>query len=328
MEVHHMKQLIPIVFICVVVLGLILLLFFALDPVQDRLLIIYALFAMLAVVLGVIGAVVAYNIISDKIRIRHKALLLMGKDGFKAVLHDKVARIAYKGICAYVKGDLPLAEEHLTKALDLSDIRQNQIFCIEWLIHVHEAYNDTGRLIWCFRKAADFSPDNPDVQSRLGHAYIVEGQLDKAMYCFEQALHYDPNHSFSTYNIAKILMLRGEDQKALQMLEELIERQENHPLVLAELATICAIMGDEAKCHEYYKKAIMCGYDEPRRLSDRMTAIKYFNNSNTADGSDLPSEYYRHIVKEEDKKPKCSSSCEYCSLNKKCEKDDNDAGNE
>lgn len=328
MEVHCVKFVAAIVFICVAVSGLILLLFFMLDWQQDRMLIIYALFGMLAVVLGMSGIAVVQNTLGKALNIRRQAMIFMGRDGYKAVMKDRVARIAYKGVCAYVKGDLPQAEEHLTKALDLSDIRQNQVFCIEWLIRVHEAYNDKGRLMWCYRKSAEYSPDSPEVQSRLGHAYVVEGQLDKAMYCFEQALHYDPNHSFSRYNIAKIYMLRGEDEKALQTLEELVKLHENHPLVFAELATYWAMHGDEEKCREYYEKSIMCGYEQPRRLSDRMTAIKDFNNSDTADDSDLPKEYYRHIVKEEEKKPKCSSSCEYCSLNKKCEKDDNDAGNE
>ncbi len=323
-----MKYVASLVFVCVVVTGLILLLFFMFDPVQDRLLIIYALCAMLAVVIGVSGAALVNLTFGRYVERRRKAMLLMGKDGFKAVVKDKVARIAYKGVYEFVKGNLPVAEEHFTKALDLSDIRQNQIFCIEWLIRVHEAYNDNGRLMWCYRKAAEYSPDNPEVQSRLGHAYVVNGQLDKALYCFEQALHYDPNHSFSTFNIAKIKMLRGEDAEARNLLEELSRRQQNHPLVFSELSVICAIMGDEEKCSEYYKKAIMCGYDNPGKLSACLTAIKEYNNADGASGSDLPTDYYRHIVKEEEKKPKCSSSCEYCSLNKKCEKDDNDAGNE
>ncbi len=323
-----MKYIKPIVFICFVVIGLILLLFFMLDPVQDRLLIFYAICAMLAVVIGIIGAVVVNLTLGRHVARRRKALLLMGKDGFKAVMRDRVARIAYKGVYEFVKGNLPMAEEYFTKAMDLSDIRQNQIFCIEWLIHVHESYNDNSRLLWCYRKAVEFAPDNPETQSRLGRAYMIEGRLDRALYCFEQALYFDPNHGFSTFNIAKIKMFRGEDEEALRILEELSQRQQNHPLVFSELAVICAIMGDEEKSHEYYKKAIMCGYDNPTKLSSSLTAIKKFNNADDADGSDLPTDYYRRIVKEEEKKPKCSSSCEYCSLNKKCEKDDNDAGNE
>ncbi len=262
---------------------------------------------------------------------RRTAMKAMGKDGFKAVMKDKVARIAYKGVYAFVKGDLVTAEELLTKALQLSDVRQNQVFCIEWLIHVHEAYNDNSRLMWCYRKAAEYSPDNPEVQSRLGHAYYVEGRLEQAMYCFEQALRYDPNHGYSHYSIAKIHMVRGEDEKAIAVLEQLIKIQENHPLIYAELATIYAMQGNDDKCRECYEKAVLCGHEHPEMLSKRMTAIYEFNKAPAADGSDLPSEYYRHIEKEEqEEQPRrnCSSRCEHCDLNKKCEKGENDAGNE
>ena len=278
----------------------------------------------------IVLSILFFDPLNNYFDLRRAAMKAMGKDGYKAVMKDKVARIAYKGVYAFLKGDLPLAEEHLTKALDLSDVRQNQVFCIEWLIHVHEAYNDSSGLMWCYRKAAEYSPDNAEVQSRLGHAYYVEGRLDKAMYCFEQAIHYDPNHGYSHYSIAKIHMVRGEDDKAVKVLEDLIKIQENHPLIYAELATICAMHGDEDKCREYYEKAVMCGFDHPEQLSRRMTAIKDFNNAKGADGDDLPEEYYRRIVKEDEEKKekKCSSSCEYCSLNKKSEKGDNDAGNE
>lgn len=263
---------------------------------------------------------------------RRAAMKAMGKDGYKAVMKDKVARIAYKGVYAFMKGDLVTAEELLTKALHLSDVRQNQVFCIEWLIHVHEQYNDNSKLLWCYRKAVEYSPDNPEVQSRLGHAYFVEGRLDKAMYCFEQAIHYDPNHGYSHYSIAKIHIARGEDDKAIKVLEDLTKIQENHPLIFAELATIYAMNGNDDKCREYYEKAIMCGYERPDVLSKRMTAIYDFNNAKGADGSDLPTEYYRHIDKGEETQPKktCSSSCEHCDLNrnKTCEKGENDAGNE
>lgn len=282
--------------------------------------------------IGVAAIMVLFIVViltKEHFRRRRDAIRAMGRDGYKAVMKDKVARTAYKGVCAFLKGDLLTAEDHLTKALLLSDIRQNQVFCIEWLIRVHERYNDNSKLLWCYRKAAEYSPDNPEVQSRLGHAYFVEGRLEQAMYCFEQAIRYDPNHGYSHYSIAKIHMVRGEDERAIEVLESLVKIQENHPLIYSELATIYAMRRDDDKCREYYEKAIMCGYEKPEMLAKRMTAIYDFNNAKGADGSDLPVEYYRHIDKGEEKKEKkCSSTCEYCSLNKNCEKGENDAGNE
>ncbi len=230
---------------------------------------------------------------------RNIAIRAMGKDGFKVIMKDKVGRIAYKGVYAFIMGNLPLAEEHLTNALNLSDVRQNQVFCIEWLIRVHEQTGDSAKLLWSFRRAAEYSPDNPEVQSRLGHAYYVEGKLEKAKYCFEQAIHYDPNHGYSHYSLAKIEMVRGNSEKAIEILEKLTEIQENHPLIFAELAVIYAINDNEEKAKENYDKAILCGYEKPVELSARMTAIRSFNHSESFDGSDLPSDYFRYIEKED-----------------------------
>lgn len=239
------------------------------------------------------------------LRLRNTAIKAMGRGGMKAVMKDKVARIAYKGVYAFIKGEYPVAEEHFIKALNLSDIRQNQLFCTEWLIRVYELYDDSAKLMWCFRKAVDYAPDSPEAQSRLGHAYYVEGKLDKAIYCFEQALRYDPNHGYSYYSLAKICMLRGETEKAIDHLDQLLRIQENHPLVFSELAVIYAMDGDEEKCRENYEKSILCGYEQPAQLSARITAIFKFNNADECSGNDLPHEYYRYI-----------------------EKDDSDAGNE
>ncbi len=282
-------------------------------------------FAVMVCISIILGNTFVYDL-----RCKRAALKAMGKDGFKAVMKDKVAKTAHRGICYMLKGEYANAEEQLMQALSLADVRQNQLFCIEWLVRLYETTSDDSKLMWCYRKAADYAPDNPEIQSRLGHAYFVEGKLDKAMYCFEQALHYDPNHGYSGYSIAKIHVARGEDDIAIEKLTELAKVQENHPLIFAELATILAMKGDEEKSREYYQKAVLLGYNEPDKLARRMTAICNFNNADNADGDDLPKEYYRRIQKEEDdKKPKCTSySCEYCSLNKKCEKGEENAGDE
>ena len=96
-----------------------------------------------------------------------------------------------------MKGRYPEAEEKLMRALSISDNRQNQLFCVEWLIKLYEAQENEGQLMWALRKAAEIAPDNPDAQSRLGHAYYNEGKLSSAEYCFEQALRYDPNYGYS-----------------------------------------------------------------------------------------------------------------------------------
>lgn len=251
------------------------------------------------IALGITLGIGLSGIISEKLKLRRAALKALGKQGIRKIHNDEAAKYAYKGIVKLFQGKYPDADDLLQRALSLSAVRQNQMFCVEWLIKLYEATENEPRMLWCFRKAAEFAPDDPEVQSRLGHAYFVDGKLSNAEYCFEQALRYDPNQGYSYYSLAKIYMVRGEDDRALDTLNKLLKIQENHPLVYAELATIYAMHGDEEKCHEFYEKALLCGYKDPEELSRRMTALHRFNNAEDATGEDLPHTYYRRIEKED-----------------------------
>lgn len=240
-----------------------------------------------------------FSLVREKMAARSAAVKALGKHGLKVMMKDQSARIAYKGILNLMQGRLVEAEELLQRSLSMSEVRQNQLFCVEWLIRIYEAQENDARMLWCFRRAAELAPDNPEVQSRLGHAYYADGKLSNAEHCFEQALKYDPNHGYSYYSLAKIYMVRGEDDRALETLKTLENIQPSHPLVNSELATWYAMHDDAQKAEEYYDKALLCGYKEPELLSKRMTALREFSHAEGATGSDLPQEYYRHIEKED-----------------------------
>ena len=267
---------------------------------NDRFCIIMGLSVALAAAL-VSAVICGFRMLGQRLGLRRAALKALGKQGIRKIRNDEAAKYAYKGIVKLFQGNYPDADDLLQKALSLSTVRQNQMFCVEWLIKLYEATENDSRLLWCYRKAAEFAPDDPEVQSRLGHAYYADGKLTNAEYCFNQALEYDPNHGYSYYSLAKIHMVRGEDEKALQILQKLETIQENHPLVLAELATWYAMHGEEEKCREYYEKAMLCGYKDPEELSRRMTAIDKFNRAENATGDDLPWEYYKRVTLEEEK---------------------------
>lgn len=240
-----------------------------------------------------------FSSVKEKAAMRRAALRALGKHGLKVMANDESARVAYKGIVKLFQGCYPDAEELLLRSLSMAGVRQNQLFCVEWLVKLYEETENEARLLWAFRKAAEVAPDNPDVQSRLGHAYYADGKLENAEYCFEQALKYDPNHGYSYYSLSLIYMLRGEDDRALETLKKLETIQAGHPLVQAELATWYAMHDDEKSAEEHYDKAILSGYKEPEQLSKRMTALRMFNHAEEADGEDLPANYYRRIEKEE-----------------------------
>lgn len=238
--------------------------------------------------------VIISNIIMPHIAKKKTAVRALGKEGIKLVRHDEVAKLAYKGIYNLLDGKLPQAEEYLQQALSKTDVRQNQMFCIEWLIRLYEAMGNESKMLWCYRKAAEYAPDDAEAQSRLGHAYFSAGKLDRAMYCFEQALRYDPNNGYSYFSIAKIQMIRGEDEKAYETLQTLMKINENHPLCHAELADYYAMQGDADKAAEECKKAQLCGIKEPEELNRRINAMLSFHKTDY-DEKNLPEMFYRKI---------------------------------
>ena len=231
---------------------------------------------------------------------RNAAIRALGKDGIRLVHRDKVAKLAYKGIYSLLVGKLPQAEEYLQQSLSRTDVRQNQMFCVEWLIRLYEAMENNSKLMWCYRKAAEYAPDNPETQSRLGHAYFSEGKLEQATYCFEQALRYDPNHGYSYFSLAKIQMVRGEDKKAFDTLQQLVRINENHPLCHAELADWYAMQGDAQKAEEECRKAQLCGIHDPDELNKRINAMLSFHKTDY-DEKNLPEMFYRRIELKEKK---------------------------
>ena len=284
-----------IAFILGICLGVVLCVTFMPDD-RDFLFSIAIFFAAMVGILFIIFMLGKFLI--PYISRRKAAIRALGKDGIKILRHDKTAKLAYKGIYALLDGKYPEAESFLQEALAQADVRQNQMFCVEWLIKLYEAMENESKIRWCFRKAVEYSPDNPEAQSRLGHAYFSEGNLDKAEYCFEQALRYDPNNGYSYYSLVKIYLVRGEDEKAYETLEKLIKINENHPLAHSEFANYYAMQGNREKAEEECKKAQLCGFKEPDELNRRINAILSFNETEFS-GEDLPSLYYRKIAKNE-----------------------------
>ncbi len=246
------------------------------------------------VILITLLAVIWTDVVVPHREKKKAAVKALGKDGIRLLHKDDVAKTAYKGIYALFNGKLPEAEENLQQALARSDVRQNQLFCIEWLIRLYEATDDEAKLMWCYRKAAEYAPDNPEAQSRLGHAYFTQGQLDKATYCFEQALRYDPNHGYSYFSLAKIQMVRGEDDKAYETLQKLVKINDNHPLCHAELADWYAMQGDAQHAEEECRKAQLCGIQDPEDLNKRINAMLSFHKTDY-DEKNLPELFYRRI---------------------------------
>ncbi len=286
-------------FMCGVVMGMLALMAVGIDSDNLKPHIICA--ALLALAAVIFLSILLIDIfLLPYISRRKAALRALGKDGIRIVHRDAVAKLAYKGIYALMKGDFPKAEDCLQRALAQSDIRQNQYFCVEWLIHLYETTENEAKMMWCYRKAVEMAPDNPEAQSRLGHAYFNNGNLEKAEYCFEQALRYDPNNGYSYFSLSKIYLIRGEDEKAFDTLQNLEKVNSQHPLCHAAFADYYAMRGDKLKAEEECKKADLCGIHDPDLLNKRIRAMLSFNETEFSK-EDLPGLYYRKIEKNDEK---------------------------
>ncbi len=241
-----------------------------------------------------LAVVLIQEFLQPYLKRRDAAIKALGKDGIKIMRHDYAAKLAYKGIYALIGGKYPDAEDYLQKALSNSTIRQNQKFCLEWLIKLYETKQDNAKLMWCFRKAVEYTPDDAGTQSRLGHAYLTEGDLDRAEYCFNEALKYSANDGYPYYSLVRIALIRGDYDKAHELLETLMKVNGNHPLAHAEYASYYAMTGDSEKAQEECKKAQICGYKDPEELNRRIKAMLSFEDTQFS-GEDLPKLYYRRI---------------------------------
>lgn len=265
----------------------------------DKMLMVYFISLTFVACVALLMKSIIENFIVPHIKCRKTALAALGKEGIRVLRHDENARLAYKGIYAFFKGKILKAEDYLQESLAKSDIRPNQLFCVEWLINLYESTNNNAKLMWCYRKSVELAPDNPESQSRLGHAYFNIGALDKAEYHFEQALRYDANNGYSYFSLSKIYLVRGNMEKAFDVLQKLQKVNEQHPLCHAALADYYAMLADKEKAEEECKKAQLCGVHEPEELNKRINAMLSFHCTDYS-GDDLPALYYRRIEKPED----------------------------
>lgn len=298
MNKNGKKKILNTVIVILIIAFITLLFLFLLSP--DTMVMVYVASVGFVCCLTLLFKSIIDNFIAPYLNRRNAALRALGKEGIRIVHKDEVARLAYKGIYSLMKGRIPEAEDYLQQSLAQSDIRQNQTFCVEWLIRLYESTDNNAKLMWGYRTAVELAPENPDSQSRLGHAYYNAGHLDKAIYHFEQALRYDANNGYAYFSLSKIYLIRDDMKKAYEMLEQLKKVNEHHPLCYVAFADYYAMNGEKEKAEEAVKKAELCGVHEPEELNRRINAMLSFHTTEWSE-KDLPTIYYRRIEKDDDK---------------------------
>lgn len=141
---------------------------------------------------------------------RHKAALEVFNEAAK--LSTKDWEIYHnQGVCYVYMKDFEKAKDCLTHALqyhrhDASFIQLGKVLLLE---------GETESAIDIFKKAIEFSPENPDLMTTLGLLYLELGQTSKAFEHLGNALTYDPSNVKAILAAGSMIQSHGDYDVAL-----------------------------------------------------------------------------------------------------------------
>jgi len=141
---------------------------------------------------------------------RHKASLQVYQEALKVCPHDWEI-FHNQGVCLMYTKEFEKAKEHLNAALQLSkhDITYKMLGKCCLLEHnIEEAVNT-------FKKAVDFSPENPELMTTLGLLYMQLNMNQKAFEMLGNALVYDPGNVKSILAAGAMIQDQGDFDVAL-----------------------------------------------------------------------------------------------------------------
>lgn len=88
--------------------------------------------------------------------------------------------------------------------------------------------HDIDRAIWCLDQVRKFDPDYPDVNARLGEAYTLKGQLDRAYRAYRRQLRLDPSDAHTLMDMAEVLVKMDRPLEAAEKFRRVIELDPTH----------------------------------------------------------------------------------------------------
>ncbi|XP_064641769.1 Bardet-Biedl syndrome 4 protein-like isoform X2 [Lineus longissimus] len=141
---------------------------------------------------------------------RHKAAIDVYNEAAK--MSEKDWEIAHnQGVCSMYLGEFEKAKNSLQQAIafkrhDLSYVMLGKIFLLE---------GDTSMAIEIYRRAVEFSPENPDLLTTLGLLYMEIGQHQRAFEQLGNAMTYDASHVKAILAAGSIMQSHGDNDVAL-----------------------------------------------------------------------------------------------------------------
>jgi tetratricopeptide (TPR) repeat protein len=217
------------------------------------------------------GFLYIFKRVTEDIRLRYDAKLNIGSR--VSLREDKGARLAYEGICDCFKHKYEKAVVCFEEAIRHSYDPHNCAFCLEWMTKCYDAQGMSDESFNCCVKAVQVAPSSSTALSNLADRYVKKGWYDKAEFYYKSVLKFDEKNDYAIYLHGMIEMGRGHYEEAVNWFEKPTKTEEYPPLI-AEHAMVSAITGNYDKAEIFYEKAKNKGYEEIKRLREKLDCIK------------------------------------------------------
>ncbi|MCL2071359.1 MAG: tetratricopeptide repeat protein [Oscillospiraceae bacterium] len=207
--------------------------------------------------------------------IRNCAIKNIGNE--VSIYNDKGAKLAYKGICAYLNEDHSKALTYLENAVRYSQVSHNSAFCFDWMSRCYEALGKYRESLNCCVKAVEAEPSNIKALFGLANMYVRNGAFSKAEFYYNRVLRYDQKNSYASFMLGTLFMGRGLYDKAEEQFLKTIELNNESEEAFAELSVVMAIKGDYSRMDSYFAEVTKSSngkYTDSDRLRKRLNSIK------------------------------------------------------
>lgn len=125
------------------------------------------------------------------------------------------------------------------------------------------SYDNMGAMneaIVHYADAARYRNDST-LLSNMGMCCLTLGRYAEAEQAYTQAISADPSNPFPRNNMAALHFRQGNFETALDYARQAIELDPKMPQALSCAAICSALMDDQAGYEEYYRRAVVNGYD-------------------------------------------------------------------
>ncbi|CAH1268785.1 BBS4 [Branchiostoma lanceolatum] len=148
-----------------------------------------------------------------------RSLFLLGKHKSAIDVYNEASKMNMKdweifhnlGVCHLFLKEYPKAKENLKLAIQYS--RHEVSF--QMLARVYLLEHDVDMALDIYKRAVEFSPENPDLLTNLGLLYLQTGQFQRAFEHLGNALTYDPVHVKAIMAAGSMMQSHGDFDVAL-----------------------------------------------------------------------------------------------------------------